>query len=94
MSRREGYVYLLKSMKDGTLYFGSTNDINRRISEHNDGKSASTRYRTPWQLIAVIRFDHISHARKTEQVLKSYKERLTTSWFLETIAKWERNFEG
>ena len=33
------YVYVLKSLKDQRLYIGSTNNIERRIQEHNGGKS-------------------------------------------------------
>ncbi|MDH3975449.1 MAG: GIY-YIG nuclease family protein, partial [Deltaproteobacteria bacterium] len=29
------YVYLLKSLKTGTSYVGHTNDLSRRIVEHN-----------------------------------------------------------
>ncbi len=44
------YVYVLKSLKDDNLYFGSTNDLRRRLREHNDGKSLSTKGRRPFEL--------------------------------------------
>lgn len=31
------YVYILKSGKNGKLYKGVTNDLKRRLKEHNEG---------------------------------------------------------
>ena len=46
------YVYILKSAIDNNLYVGSTNDIARRLTEHNSGKVDSTKNRTPLRLEA------------------------------------------
>ncbi|MFZ2521883.1 MAG: GIY-YIG nuclease family protein [Minisyncoccia bacterium] len=45
------YVYILKSEKDNNLYTGYTNDLKRRLIEHNSGKSKSTKSRKPFELI-------------------------------------------
>ena len=45
------YVYVLQSQKDMKFYTGYTNNINRRIKEHNKGETKSTRDRTPLKLI-------------------------------------------
>jgi len=45
------YVYVLKSIKDGKLYTGCTEDLRKRFREHNDGKVASTKARAPFDLI-------------------------------------------
>ena len=45
------YVYVLISKKDGSTYVGYTNDINRRIKEHNNGNVESTRNKKPFELI-------------------------------------------
>jgi predicted GIY-YIG superfamily endonuclease len=37
------YVYVLKSDKDGSLYIGYTDDLKRRLVEHNDVKNVSTK---------------------------------------------------
>jgi putative endonuclease len=44
------YVYILKSLKDEKLYIGSTNDLRRRLSEHNNGLSRSTKARRPFEI--------------------------------------------
>ena len=45
------YIYVLKSLKDGMLYTGYTNNINKRLSEHNAGKVVSTKLRKPFVLV-------------------------------------------
>lgn len=42
------YVYILKSKKDNNFYMGSTNDLKRRINEHNSGLVFSTKSRMPF----------------------------------------------
>ncbi len=32
------YVYILTSERDGKLYVGSTNDLKRRLKEHEQGR--------------------------------------------------------
>src|SRR3989338_5623196 len=44
------YVYILKSLKDDKLYIGSTNDLKRRLSEHNKGLNRSTKARRPFEI--------------------------------------------
>lgn len=46
------YVYVLKSeVKTDQLYFGCTNDLKRRLKEHNQKLNFSTKSYTPWKLI-------------------------------------------
>ena len=45
------YTYVLKSKKDGKLYIGSTNDLKRRLTQHNSGEVKSTKPRIPFILI-------------------------------------------
>ncbi|MFC1631124.1 GIY-YIG nuclease family protein [Candidatus Omnitrophota bacterium] len=45
------YVYVLKSGKDSKLYTGFTDDLKRRLKEHNSGEEPSTKHRVPFKLI-------------------------------------------
>jgi putative endonuclease len=45
------YVYALQSLKDKQLYIGMTNDVKRRLCEHNSGHTRSTKHRIPFRLI-------------------------------------------
>ena len=44
-------VYILKSQKDGLLYIGFTTDLQRRLTEHINGRSDATAPRRPFDLI-------------------------------------------
>jgi putative endonuclease len=64
------YVYILKSLKDEKLYVGSTNDLRRRILEHNKGLSRSTKSRRPFELRYYEACLNEQDARKRESNLK------------------------
>ncbi len=64
------YVYVLKSTIDNELYIGSTNDLKRRLREHNTGKSFSTSWRGPFELIYYEAYKNLKDAREREKALK------------------------
>jgi putative endonuclease len=45
------YTYVLKSEKDNELYVGFSEDLQRRIKEHQNGLVPATKYRLPVKLI-------------------------------------------
>jgi putative endonuclease len=71
------YVYLLKSLKDNNYYIGQTNNIERRLKEHNNGKNKSTKNRRPLKLIGYEMFNNQNEARYREYELKNkpYKKK-------------------
>ena len=80
------YLYILKSKKDNNLYIGSTNNIERRISEHNNGLVTSTKSRKPFELIYFEGYKIEKDARLREKNLKlrsrafsQLKKRITNS---------------
>jgi putative endonuclease len=64
------YVYIIRSNKDGNLYFGSTNNLKRRLKEHNNGLVFSTKSRKPFDLIYYEAYRSEKDARKRESNLK------------------------
>lgn len=67
------YTYVLLSKKDGKHYTGSTNDLKRRLQQHNNGEVESTSYRRPLELIYYEACLSEEKARKREKYFK-------TSW--------------
>ncbi len=67
------YVYVLKSKRDEDLYTGSTNNLKKRLKEHNDGKVKSTKNRVPLMIIYYEAGMSEIKAKKKEKYLK-------TSW--------------
>lgn len=66
------WVYILKSLKDGRLYIGSTPDLKRRFKEHSSKKVFSTKYRLPLELSYYEAYCEEKYARKREKQLKYF----------------------
>ncbi|MFH1781175.1 MAG: GIY-YIG nuclease family protein [Patescibacteria group bacterium] len=64
------FVYVLQSIKDGKRYVGCTNNLKRRLQEHNSGLAESTRYRIPFKLIYFEAYLNRSDAFAREKILK------------------------
>jgi len=78
-----GYVYILASQRNGTLYFGVTNDLVRRVQEHRrevDPKSFTARYDVK-RLVYYEYHSDIHDAIKREKRIKGWKRQ----WKLELI---------
>ncbi len=65
------YVYVLKSGRDGQWYTGCTNDLNKRLKDHNEAKVVSTKERTPFELIYYEASLNSADAFAREKYLKS-----------------------
>jgi len=66
------YTYILRSEKfPNQTYIGSTSDLRKRLTEHNQGKSTHTSKFKPWNLIVYVAFQEKITAEKFERYLKS-----------------------
>jgi len=70
------FVYLLQSQQDQSFYIGYTTDLERRLSEHNEGLSRYTKVKRPWKLMYSEFFDTKSEALKREIFLKKQRNRV------------------
>ena len=69
------YVYVLRSLKNGRYYTGSTDDLDRRLNEHNTGQSNYTRLTRPFERVYSESFETRSEAVRRERYLKTGKGR-------------------
>lgn len=69
------FVYILKSRRNGRFYTGSTNDVTRRLKEHNSGQSKYTKHTAPFELVYKEDYKTKSQAYRRELFLKSGKGR-------------------
>ncbi len=67
------FVYILQSRKNGKFYIGSTNDIDRRLIEHNSGHTRHTREQGPFELIFKQEYPNLIISRNVERWLKKQK---------------------
>lgn len=76
------YVYILESLKNGRYYIGSTNNLERRIKEHNTGKSRYTKLTKPFKIIYSESYNTRMGARKRELYLKKLKSKKYIDWLI------------
>jgi putative endonuclease len=65
------FTYIIKSRKDNTYYYGSTNNLEKRLVIHNLGKVKYTKGHRPWLLHYSERFEKRSDAVQRELFFKS-----------------------
>jgi putative endonuclease len=82
-----GVVYILFSLKDRKTYTGSTDNLERRLLEHQTGKVIATKNRLPLKLIYSEILDNIDDARKKEHYYKSCAGRKKLKSILDEVFK-------
>ncbi|HYN47193.1 MAG TPA: GIY-YIG nuclease family protein [Allosphingosinicella sp.] len=89
-----GWVYILASQRNGTLYTGVTADLAARMVQHREGKGS--RFAAKYQVSRLVHaehFDRFDEAIAREKAIKKWRR----SWKLELIERgnpeWEDLFE-
>jgi putative endonuclease len=67
------HLYILYNRSIDQYYIGHTNDLDDRLSRHNDGKSLATKRGVPWDLKFSVSFQTRSQAMKAERWMKRMK---------------------
>jgi putative endonuclease len=72
--KKKNVVYILECA-DGTMYVGSTNDLEKRLHQHNHLKCGAhyTKIRRPVELRHSETFKTLNQARKRECEIKGWK---------------------
>ena len=85
------YVYILRSEKDGNLYIGKTNNVERRLKEHNGGHTVSTKNRAPFSIFKIITCENEESARQIEkEYKKGYKREELKREIIGDVAEWPK----
>ena len=58
------FIYILKSLRYCKSYVGCTDNLERRIIEHNSGKMMFTKKYKPWKIIYTEKYFTLSEAKK------------------------------
>lgn len=69
------YVYVLQSKVSDTFYIGYTDNLIRRVKEHNLGLNKSTKLQVPWRLINYEAYRNRNDAKRRERYLKTSQGR-------------------
>jgi len=89
------YVYILASKRNGTLYIGVTNDIERRIAEHKSGQipGFAQKYNVN-MLVWVEECPGIHDALKKEKQLKNWHRAWKIALIEKTNPEWRDLAQG
>ena len=73
------FAYILQSETTGRYYIGSTDDVYRRLKQHNDPEyrhsKTTKRFKGPWKLVYWEKYQSRSEAMLREKQIKSWKSR-------------------
>ena len=67
------YTYLLYSKQYDCFYIGQTDDLNKRLVYHNNGRVKSTGKYLPWEMVWSMKFETRAQAMSRERKLKNLK---------------------
>lgn len=82
MNYKNYFVYILASKRNGTLYIGVTNDLQRRINEHKHGfHDGFTKKHAVHMLVYFEEYHEITQALEREKQLKKWNRK----WKLKLI---------
>jgi len=65
------FVYVLQSLHHDFRYTGMTQNLERRLSQHDRGSTSSTKFYAPFVIIHSEAFESSNEARTREKYLKS-----------------------
>ena len=65
------FVYVLRSLKNGSFYKGMTTNLERRLFQHNKGLTSGNKSLKPFELLFVQICESSIEARILEKYLKS-----------------------
>jgi putative endonuclease len=65
------YTYVLRSLQNGVLYKGQTDDLKSRLLIHNSGLVSYSKRYLPWELVYFEEFETRAEAMAREKFFKT-----------------------
>ncbi len=78
------YLYILKNQETNRYYIGSTENLTRRVRQHELGHTRTTAVLKTIKLVYSEKYDTIFEARQRERKLKSYKSKKYLDWLIKS----------
>ncbi|NND14901.1 MAG: GIY-YIG nuclease family protein [Eudoraea sp.] len=80
------YVYIIRSLKDGSFYTGMTRDISTRISLHNSYilNKGITKRKIPWKYFFILETDN----KRTALLSENHIKRMKSKAYIENLKKY------
>ena len=76
------YVYVLQSLHHDLIYVGCSENLKRRLQEHNSGRNISTKPYAPYRLIFYEAYLNGKDAKRREEYFKTTKGKVTLKQML------------
>ena len=71
---KRGFVYIMASQRNGTIYIGVTSDLQKRVWQHREGETEGFTKETDCKILVWFQaFDDLQEARRRELQMKEWK---------------------
>lgn len=78
------FLYYLINIESKKFYIGLTNNLKRRIKEHNSNNNHFTgRIKGEWKVLRYKHYENDEEAKKEERRLKKSKNKKYIDWFFQ-----------
>jgi putative endonuclease len=91
---KPGYVYMVTSRRNGTIYIGVTSDLSARIYQHRIGAVRGFTRRYGCKILVWYQaFDQLDEARRRELQMKEWRRAWKLRVIEETNPEWADLYE-
>jgi putative endonuclease len=81
-------VYIIRSQNRNYTYVGISDNVERRLNQHNLGYNKTTKPYSPFKLICVENLPNRQEARKREKYYKDWEGRNKIKEIIAGVAEW------
>jgi putative endonuclease len=87
---KAGFVYIVASRKNGTIYTGVTSDLAKRVYEHREGLVRGFTKQYECKILVWFQaYDDLQEARRRELQVKEWKRAWKIRLIEETNLEWD-----